>query len=49
MQHILKLHPGTSNENKNSKVHTIKILLDSTAGVLIVHKDVLYKRHRILN
>ena len=33
--------------NKNSKVHAIKILLDSGAGASIVRKDILYKRHRI--
>ena len=36
----------TSDESRNSKVHTIKILLDSGASTSIVHKDVLYKRHR---
>ena len=39
---------GTLDENKNSKVHTIKILSDSGASALIVRKDVLYERHRIL-
>ena len=41
---------GDSNTFKfeNSKVCTIKILLDSGASVSIVCKDVLYKRHRIL-
>ena len=42
------MNPVTSDENKNSKVCTIKILLDSGASVLIVRKDVLYKRERIL-
>ena len=35
------------DENKNSKVRTIKILLDSGASASIVCKDVLYERHRI--
>ena len=38
----------TMNKNKNSKVCTIKILLDSHASASIVNKDVLYKRHKIL-
>ena len=36
------------HENKNSKVHTIKILLDSGAIASIIRKDVLYKCHKIL-
>ena len=36
------------DENKKSKVHAIKILLDSGASALIMCKDVLYKRHKIL-
>ena len=40
-------NPGTTDDNKNSKVHTIKILLDSGASASIVRKDVLYERHRI--
>ena len=39
---------GTLDENKNSKVHTIKILLDCGTSESIVRKDVLYKRHKIL-
>ena len=36
-------------ENKNAKVHTIEILLDSGASVSIVlNKDVLHERHQIL-
>ena len=31
---------------KNSKVHTIKILLDSGASASIVHKDLLHIQHR---
>ena len=38
----------TSDENKNSNVCTIKILLDSGARSSIVHKDVLYERHQNL-
>ena len=34
------------DENRNSKVHTIKMLLDSDASESIVRKDVLYKRHK---
>ena len=34
--------------NKNCKVRTIEIVLYSSAGALIVRKDVLYERHRIL-
>ena len=37
-----------SNENKNSKVCTIKILLDSGASASIVRKDILHERHKIL-
>ena len=36
------------DENKNSKVRTIKILLDSGASASIVRKDVLHVRHKIL-
>ena len=36
------------DENKYSKVCTIKILLGSVASVSIVRNDVLYGRHRIL-
>ena len=39
---------GTLDENKNSKVQTIKILLDRGTSASIVRKDVLYKRHKIL-
>ena len=46
--HPLVLNEETSNENRNSKVRTIKILLDSVTIVSIVRKDVLYERHRIL-
>ena len=43
-----QINPGTSDENKNYKVCTIKILLDSGANASIVRKDVLYERHKIL-
>ena len=36
------------DENKNSKVRTIKISLDSGTNVSIVHKDALHGRHKIL-
>ena len=36
------------DKNWKSKVCTIKILLDSGASVLIIRKDILYKRHKIL-
>ena len=41
-------NPKTSDENKNYNLHIIKILLDSGASTSIKHKDVLYKRHKIL-
>ena len=43
-----QINPVNSDENRNSKVCTIKILLDSGASASIVRKDVLYKRHKIL-
>ena len=43
-----QINPGTSDENKNSKVCTIKIILDSGASASIVRKDVLRERHKIL-
>ena len=45
---ISQINPGTLYESKNSKVRTIKILLDSGANVLIICKDVLYERYTIL-
>ena len=36
------------DQNRNSKVCTIKISLDNVAIVSITHKDVLYERHNIL-
>ena len=43
-----QINPTTLIENKNSKVRTIKILLDSGTSTLIVRKDVLYERHKLL-
>ena len=40
-----QISPGDSDENQNSKVLTIKILLDSSDSASIVCKDVLYKQH----
>ena len=40
--------PVKLNENKNSKVRTIKILLDSGASASIVCIDVLYEGQKIL-
>ena len=38
----------TSDENKNSEVHTMTILLDSGASASIDHKDVLCERLKFL-
>ena len=43
-----KINPGTSDENKSSKAHTIKLLLDSSASASIVHKYMLCKCHKII-
>ena len=43
-----QINPRTSDENRNSKLHTIRTSLDSGASAFIVRRDVLYKRHRIL-
>ena len=43
-----QINPGTLDENINSKVCTIKILLESGANVSIVRLDELDKRHRSL-
>ena len=43
-----QINPTTLDENKNSKVHSIKILLDSGASASIIRKDVMCKRHKIL-
>ena len=40
--------PIASDENKNSKICAIKILLDSGAIASILWKDTLYKHHKIL-
>ena len=40
------INPATMVENKNSKGCPIKILLDSSASISIVRKDVLHERHR---
>ena len=42
------INPANLDENENSKVRTIKILLDSGASPSIVRKDVLHKRPQIL-
>ena len=43
-----QINPKTLHEIKNSRVHTIKILLDSGASVLIVRKEILYEHQSIL-
>ena len=43
-----QISPQTMDENKNYKVFTIKILLDSGASTSIICKDVLHERRRIL-
>ena len=43
-----QINPGTTDENKKSNVHTIRVLLDSGASALIIRKDVLHERHKIL-
>ena len=43
-----QINPITSDENKNSKVSTIKLLLDNGASALIICKDILYECHRIV-
>ena len=40
--------PVNLDENKNSKVRTIKILSDSGASASTVRKDVLHEHHKIL-
>ena len=42
-----QMNSGTTGGNKNSKVHTVKILLDSGTSTSIVRKDVLHERHKI--
>ena len=46
-QQILKLFRLIRMRIKNYKVRTINILLDIGASASIVHKDVLYERHKI--
>ena len=41
-------NPGATDENKNSKLSTYKILLDSGANASIVRKDVFFKSPKIL-
>ena len=43
-----QIYPATLDENKNSKVHTIKILVGGSASALIVRKGILYERYKIL-
>ena len=43
-----QINPGTLDENKNSKVCAIRILLDSGASASIVRKDILHERHKML-
>ena len=43
-----QINPVIWDENKNSKVCTIKILFNNGASASIVHKDMLYKRHKNL-
>ena len=42
-----QINPVNSDENKNSKASTIKILLDSGANASVVHKDMWHERHKI--
>ena len=41
-------NPGILDENTNSKIDTIKTLLDSGTSALIARGDVLFEHHRIL-
>ena len=43
-----QINLGTLDKNKNSKVRTIKILLDSGTRASIVCKGILYKRDKFL-
>ena len=43
-----QINPGTQDESWNSKIQTIKILLDSGASASIVRKNLSYERNRIL-
>ena len=42
------INSGTTNENKSSKLCTIKILLDSGASASIERKYILQEHHKIL-
>ena len=42
-----QINPGTSDDNKHSKVHTIKILLESGTSASLVCRDVPHERKRI--
>ena len=43
-----QINPKTKDENRRSKVCTIKILLDCGISASIVHKDIIHERDRIL-
>ena len=43
-----QINPGTTSENKNSKEHNIKILLDSSGSVSALCNDILHERHKSL-
>ena len=43
-----QINPTTLDENNNSKVYIIEILLDIGASASMVCNDVLYKHHKIL-
>ena len=43
-----QINQGSLDEKRNSKVCTIKLLLIRGASASIVHKDVLYERHKNL-
>ena len=42
-----QINPVDLDENNNSKVHTIKILLDCDASASIICKDVLYEQNKL--
>ena len=43
-----QINPRTTDDNKNSKICPIEILLDSGANGSIVRKDILHERRKIL-
>ena len=43
-----QINLGTTDENKNSKVLSIKISLSSGNSASIARKDILHKRHQIV-